>query len=201
MKLYYARGACSLSPHIVLCEGGFDYQLEKTDLKTKKTESGQDYLAINPKGYVPALQLDSGEILAEGPAIVQYLADQKPDARLAPKAGSMARYHLQEMLNFISTEIHKQYGLLYNSQVPEAQKNLSLEALKRRYAYLAEILQGKTYLFGEDFSVADAYLFTVTSWAKFLKLDLSPWPTIQQYQERIAARPAVQRAMKEEGLL
>lgn len=201
MKLYFYPGACSLSPHIVLREAGFDFQLEKVDLKNKKTESGQDYLTINPKGYVPALELDDGQILTEGPVIVQYLADQKPDSKLAPPAGTIERYRLQEVLNFISTEIHKQYSSLFNPNAPEEQKKAAKENLTRRYEFIAKVLSDKPYLFGNTFLVADAYLFTVSNWSKFLNFDLSPWPVIQQYQARIAARPAVQKAMKEEGLL
>jgi glutathione S-transferase len=201
MKLYYTPGACSLSPHIVLSEAGFDFQLEKVDLKAKKTATGRDYLTINPKGYVPALELDDGQALTEGPAIVQYIADRKPESKLAPPNGSLERYRLQEMLNFISTEIHKQYSLLFNPNTPEAQKKVSFENLAKRYAFVAKLLEGKSYLFGETFSVADAYLFTVTNWAKNLKVDLSPWPILSQYQIRVASRPAVQSALKEEGLL
>ncbi len=201
MKLYYTPGACSLSPHIVLNEAGFNYQLEKVDLKTKRTETGKDYLTVNPKGSVPALELDNGEILTEGPAIIQYLADQKPASKLAPPAGTMERYRLQEMLNFISTEIHKSYSPLFNPNAHEAQKKTSIENLTRRYEFVAKALEGKPYLFGENFLVADAYLFTVTNWARLLKFDLSPWPVLQQYQTRIAARPAVQKALKEEGLV
>jgi glutathione S-transferase len=201
MKLYYAPGACSLSPHIVLCEAGLDFQLEKVNLKEKKTETGKDYLAVNPKGYVPALELDDGQILTEGPAIVQYLADKKPEAKLAPPHGTMERYRLEEMLLFISTEIHKQYGLLFRPDTVEEQKKIAKENLKRRYEFVAKLLDGKKYLFGDTFLVADAYLFTVTNWAKRLEVDLSPWPVIGQYQARVAARPAVQKAMKEEGLL
>src|SRR4029453_3025524 len=176
MKLYYAPGACSLSPHIVLNEAGFDFKLEKVDLKIKKTETGKDYLMVNPKGYVPALELGDGQILTEGPAIVQYLADLKPESKLAPPNGSLERYRVHEMLNFVSTEIHKQYGLLFQPNTPEAQKKISMENLARRYGFVAKMLDGQSYLFGETFTIADPYFFTVTSWAKRLNVDLSPWP-------------------------
>ncbi|MFO1519693.1 MAG: glutathione transferase GstA [bacterium] len=201
MKLYYTPGACSLSPHIVMCEAGLSFQLEKTDLKAKKTETGKDYWAVNPKGSVPALEVREGEVLTEGPAIVQYLADQKPESRLAPPVGTLERYRLQEMLNFISTELHKQYSPLFYPDTHETQKKKALETLAKRYEFLSGILKDRPYLLGDAFTVADAYLFTVTNWARFLNFDLSPWPVIQQYQARIAERPAVQRAMKEEGLL
>src|SRR5262249_4053756 len=150
-----------------------------------------DYLTINPKGYVPALELDGGQFLTEGPAIVQYLADQKPETKLAPVNGTLERYHLQEMLNFISTALHTQYGLLFLPNTPDEQKKISKETLTKRYEFISKQLEGKTYLFGETFTVADAYLFTVTNWAKRLEFELSPWPVIQQYQARVAQRPAV----------
>ena len=201
MKLYYTPGACSLSPHIVLNEAQFDFQLEKVDLKAKKTESGGDYLAINPKGSVPALEIGGGQILTEGPVVVQYLADKKPEFHLAPPNGTLERYRLQEMLNFITSEIHKQYGLLFKPNTPEAMKKIAMDNLVARYQIVAQTLNGQPYLFGETFTVADAYLFTVTNWAKKMNVDLSPWPMIQQYQARIAERPAVQKSLKEEGLI
>lgn len=200
MKLYYAPGACSLSPHIVALEAGFTPELEKVDLKSKKTASGQDYLAVNPKGYVPALQLDSGEVLTEGPAIVQYLADQKPGSGLAPANGTRGRYHLQEMLGFINSEIHKSYSPLFNpATTPEVRKEKA-EYLHKRYQLIEKMLAGKSFLFGEKFTVADAYLFTVTNWANFVKLDLSAFPNLIAFQKRVASRPAVQAALKAEGL-
>lgn len=201
MKLYYTPGACSLSPHIVLKESGQAYELEKVDLGKKRTETGKDYLTINPKGSVPALQLDNGEILTEGPAIVQYLSDQKPDAKLAAPAGTLERYRLQEMLNYISTELHKNYSPLFNPTIHESHRKMVVDNLSKRYEYLAKLLENKPYLLGENFQLPDAYLFVVTNWAKPLHFDLSPWPIIQQYHAKIAARPAVQAAMKEEGLL
>src|SRR4030095_898625 len=201
MKLYYTPGACSLSPHIVLCEAGLDFQLEKLDLNTKKTETDKDYLTINPKGCVPALEMDNGQILTEGPAIVQYLPDLKPQSKLAPPNGSLERYRVQEMLNFVSTDLHKSYGLLFRPNTPDAQKKISMEHLAQRYAFAAQVLDGQSYLFGDTFTIADAYFFTVTNWAKRLNVDLSPWPVIQQYQARVADTPALQRAWKEEGLI
>ena len=201
MKLYFAPGACSLSPHIVAREAGIDIELEKVDTKAKKTASGADYLAINPKGYVPALQLDDGQVLTEGPAIVQYLADQRPDAGLAPRAGTIERYRLQESLGFINSEIHKTYSpLFYPTTTPEYRKDRE-EYLKKRYAVIEKQLAGKDHLFGDRFTVADAYLFTVTNWAAFVKLDLTDFPNLLASQKRVAARPAVRAAMEKEGIL
>ena len=200
MKLYYSPGACSLSPHIVLREAGLDFEMERVDLKSKKTEHGNDYLEINPKGYVPAVRLDDGELLTEGPAIVQYLADRVPDRKLAPAAGTMERVRLQEWLNFISTELHKSHSPLFNPAAPEEWKTWMRDLIGRRLALVAKQLEGRDYLLG-DFSVADAYLFTVLSWGRFVNVDTSAWPVIGAYQARMAARPAVQAALKAEGLL
>ncbi|MBV9343893.1 MAG: glutathione transferase GstA [Gammaproteobacteria bacterium] len=197
MKLFYAPGACSLSPHIVALEAGLELQLEKVDLKAKKTERGQDYTTINPKGYVPALQLDDGDVLTEGPAVVQYLADQKPG--VAPAAGTRERYHLQEMLSYINSEIHKTYSPLFNPALGEAARNERIEYLKKRYAVLEKRLAGNPFLVGSAFSPADAYLYTVTRWADAMKIDLSAFPHLLAYQKRIGARPAVQAALKAEG--
>lgn len=200
MKLYYSPGACSLSPHIVLREAGLDFEMERVDLKSKKTEHGNDYLEINPKGYVPAMRLDDGELLTEGPAIVQYLADRVPERKLAPAAGTMERVRLQEWLNFISTELHKSHSPLFNPAAPEEWKTWMRDLIGRRLALVAKQLEGRDYLLG-DFSVADAYLFTVLSWGRFVNVDTSAWPVIGAYQARMAARPAVQAALKAEGLL
>jgi len=200
MKLYYSPGACSLSPHIVAREAGIEVQVEKVDLKAKTTSSGGDYLAINPKGYVPALQLDDGEILTEGPAIVQYLADRKPASGLAPPAGTMARYRLQEMLGYINSEIHKNYGPLFNPVTPATVREEKVAQLHQQNGILERQLAGHEFLIGDRFSAADAYLFTVTRWAALVKLDLSSFPNISSFQQRIAARPTVLAAMKEEGL-
>ena len=194
MKLYFKAGACSLSPHIVLEESGLSYEAEGVDLAKKLTASGADYWKINPKGYVPALQLDSGELLAEGPAIVQYLADLVPAKKLAPANGSIERYRLQSWLNFISTELHKSFSPFFNPAAGDAWKEAA-------NAYVNGELQGKSYLLGEDFSVADAYLFTVLSWAKYTPLDLSALGNLTAYLARVAARPAVQAALKAEGLI
>ncbi len=201
MKLYYSPGACSLSPHIVLREAGLSFEVEKVDLRTKKTESGKDFTAINSKGYVPALQLDDGSLLTEGPAIVQYIADKAPQSKLAPAHGTMERYRLQELLNFISTEIHKGFSPLFNPSYPEEVKKTFRENLGKRFDHLNGPLEKGPFLMGEQFTVADAYLFTVLNWCKWVDIDLSKWPVLQAYQGRVAARPHVQAALKAEGLL
>jgi glutathione S-transferase len=202
MKLFYSPGACSLSPHIVLREAGLNFQLEKTDIRAKKTETGADFFAVSPNGYVPALQLEDGAVLTEGPAIVQFIADKAADKRLAPANGTLERYRLQEMLNFISTELHKSYSPLFNPAFPEEGKKSYREKLAQRYKRVEALLAAKgPYLFGEQFTVADAYLFTVTSWAGHVGVDLEPFPALKTYQARVAQRPAVQAALKAEGLL
>ena len=201
MKLYYMPGACSLSPHIALREAGIDFALVKVDGKTKKTESGADFNAINPKSYVPALELDGGKVMTEAAALVQYIADQNPAAKLAPAAGTPERAELQEWLTFISSEIHKGTGPLFNPQIPDAWKTVVIDKLAGRYDYLAKHLAKNPYVMGKDFSVADAYLFTVLNWTNFLGIDLGKWPALKDYQARVAARPAVQEALKAEGLL
>jgi len=201
MKLYFAPGACSLSPHIVAREAGIDLQLEKVDTKSHTFGSGSDFYGVNPKGYVPALEIKPGEILTEGPAIVQYLGDQKPGSGIVPAAGTIERYRLQEMLGYINSEIHKSYSPLWNPNTKPEQADASREYLKKRYAYVEGLLATREYLVGNKFSAADAYLFTVTNWSQYVKLDLSGFPNVQAFQKRVAARPAVQQAMKEEGLL
>ncbi len=201
MKLYYSPGACSLSPHIVLHESGLPFSTERVDLKTKKTETGADFLLVNPNGYVPTLQLDNGEILTEGPAIVQWIADQAPAKKLAPPNGTLERVRLQEWLNFISTELHKSHSPLFNPTAPEEWKSVMRELLTRRFTTVAQKLEGRDYLLGADFSVADAYLFVVMSWGKWVKVDYAPWPVLLAYQARVADRPGVQAALKAEGLL
>ena len=201
LKLYYSTGACSLSPHIALREAGLDFTLEKTDLRSKQTESGGDIRKDNPKGMVPVLVLDNGDVLTEGPAIVQWIADQKPGSGLAPPAGTIARYHLMEWLNFITSELHKNYSPLFNPNAPEEYKKLVREALATRYAYVNEKLAGKSYLLGEQFTVADGYLFTVTNWARIVKFDLTPYPNVLAFQERVRHRPHVVEAMKAEGII
>ena len=201
MKLFYSPGACSLSPHIALLEAGIPFSLQKVDLKEKKIDSGEDFHGVNGKGYVPALQLDNGEVLTEGPAIVQYIADQKPAAGIAPPAGSMERYRLQEWLNFITSEIHKSMGSMFNpAQTPEWKEAVKA-TLSKRLDWLSTQLEGKQYLMGDKFSVADGYLFTVLGWAKLVGFDLGKWPVIQQYAARIGQRPKVVEAMKAEGLI
>ncbi len=200
MKLYYSPGACSLSPHIVLREAGADFTLVRVDLKTKKLEDGSDYLAVNPKGYVPALQLDNGELLTEGPAIIQYVADQHPAAGLAPAPGTLERARLQEWLNMISTELHKSFTPLFRGAGDEW-KNAALDNIRRRFDLVAQRLATNPFLMGERFSVADAYLFTVLSWTGFVKIDMSPWPALQAFSQRVGERPAVQAALSAEGLL
>lgn len=201
MKLYFSPGACSLSPHIVLREAGLPFDLERVSMSKKQTAGGADFGAINPKGYVPTLALDDGQVLTEGPAIVQYLADQKPESGLAPKNGTLERYRLQEWLSFIGTELHKQYSPLFNQRTPEETKATQREYLAKRLAVVAQRLEGKPFLMGEHFTVADAYLFSVLRWSKLVNLDLTPWPVLGQYLERVAARPSVQAAMTAEGLI
>lgn len=201
MKLYYSPGACSLAPHIVLREAGYAFDLVKVDIPNKKTESGGDYWQINPKGYVPALQLDSGEVLTEVGVICQYLADQKPGSGLAPKAGTMERYRLMEWLNFVATEVHKSIGALFNPKMTPEMKEVQLGVIERRLNALEKMLAGKQYLMGEKFCVADAYLFTVLNWTSLHKIDMAQWPKIRDFMARVAARPEVQEAMKAEGLL
>lgn len=202
MKLYYSPGACSLSPHIVLRELGYDFSIEKVDLGTHKTESGADFTAINPKGYVPAIDSGNGsELMTEGAVIVQWLADQKPAAGLMPAAGTPARYRAQEMLNFIASEFHKVMGGLFERGLPEERRAIIMKRLTARLAYVESVLAKRPYLLGDSYSVADAYAFTVLSWAPYVKVDLSPYPHIQAYAAKIAARPAVQAALKAEGLV
>jgi len=200
MKLYYSPGACSLSPHIALAEAGLAYSLEKVDLKTKKTETGADFFAVNPSGYVPALVLDNGEILTEGPAIVQYIADLAPDAKLAPPAGSFERVRLQELLNFISTELHKSFSPLFNPAAPEEWKTFTRGLIGRRLDVIEKKLAGRDYLMGE-FSVADGYLFTILGWGRMVGVDIMARPLLADYVARVKARAGVQRAMTEEGLI
>ncbi len=201
MKLYYTPGACSLAPHIVLRAAGHKFDLEKVDLAGKRTSSGADFTRINPKGYVPALELDNGQVITEVGTIIQYLADQKRDLKLIPEFGTMERYRQMEWINFISTEIHKTFGPLWRPDTPDATKENQRTLLAKRFDYLAEQLKGKQFLMGENFTVADAYLFTVLNWTGMLKVDLAPWPIIQTYMTRVAARPAVNDALKAEGLV
>ena len=201
MKLYYSPGACSLSPHIVLHEAGLAFEPVLASTKTHKLQDGTDYYTINAKGYVPLLELDNGERLTEGPAIVQYIADQVPAKNLAPANGTMARYRLQEWLNFITSELHKGIGGLFNAAMPEEAKALMRTKAADRLKWVDSQLEGKSYLMGDAFSVADAYLFTVTNWTRHVGIDISALKNLGAFQARMAARPAVQAALKAEGLL
>ena len=201
MKLYYSPGACSLSPHIVLHEAGLAYTPVLASTKSPKLQDGTDFYTINPLGYVPVLELDDGTRLREGPAIVQYLADQAPHKNLAPAHGTLGRYRLQEWLTFIGTEIHKTFSPLFVPGTPEDYKPQVKQRLLARLQWVDSEIAGKPYLMGEQFSVADAYLFTVTNWGQYVGLDISQLKNLVAYRERIAARPAVQAAMKAEGLL
>lgn len=201
MKLYYSPGACSLSPHIVLREAGIDCELVLASTKTHKLADGTDYYTINRKGYVPLLELDNGERLSEGPVIVQYLADQAPASQLAPANGTMARYRMQEWLNFLTSEVHKGFSPLFNPATPEDYKPVAKARLADRFGWINSQLEGKAYLMGEQFTVADPYLFVLTSWTKPTAIDISGLPHLGAFMARMAARPAVQQAMKEEGLI
>jgi glutathione S-transferase len=201
MKLYFAPGACSLSPHIVLREAGLNFELEQVNNQEKKTKSGKDFWSINPKGQVPVLELDNGERLTEGPIVVQYIADRKPDAGLIPTCGSAERYKVQEWLNFTTSELHKTFGPIFRPTTPDAFKTLSKENLGKRFDYLDKHFAGRQYLMGDKFTVADAYLFTVLRWTARIEIDLAKWPNLKAYFDRVAARPKVQEAMKAEGLI
>ena len=199
MKLYYMPGACSLAPHIVLREAGLPFDLEQVD-RSKKTKSGEDYLAINSKGAVPAIRLDNGQVLTEGAVIQQYIADQVPAKKLAPAAGTLERYRLQEWLNYIGSEVHKGIGQLFNPAMPEEGKQIFRDRLASRFGFIDRELEGKDYLMGEHFTVADAYLYVVTRWAKPMGIDISGWPNLAKHHQRVAARPAVREALDAEGL-
>ncbi len=199
MKLYYSPGACSLAPHIALREAGIPVDLKKVDLKAKLVD-GADYKQVNSKGYVPALDTGDG-VLTEVPVVLQYIADQKPDSGLAPRAGDHARYRLQEMLNFITAELHKGFSNFFNPALNDAWRQAATDRLALRLDWLAKQLDGKPYLMGDKFTVADAYLFTILNWAGPTKFDLSKWPTITEYHKRVGARPRVQEAMQAEGLI
>ena len=201
MKLYYSPGACSLSPHIALREAGVPVELKKVDLPAKQLDGGGDYLQVNGKGQVPVLELPDGSVLTEGPAIVQYIADQKPDSKLAPKAGTLERYRLQEWLNFITSELHKQFSPLFNKTAAPEWKAGVMANITKRFDWLNKQLDGKTYLMGEQFTVADGYLFTILNWARHVGIDLADWPAIKTYHERVRARPKVQEALRAEGLV
>jgi glutathione S-transferase len=201
MKLYFSSGACSLAPHIALLEAGLPFELEKVDLKAKLTASGADFTAINSKGYVPALVMDNGQLLTEGAAVLQYIADQKPEAGLAPAVGSPARYQLQEWLTFISSEIHKPMGSMFNPAQSADWKAAVTTTLGKRLDWLNKQLEGNEYVLENRFSVADAYLFTVLNWSNFVGFSLAQWPQVQAFMARVAARPQVVVALKAEGLI
>ena len=201
MKLYYSPGASSLAPHIVLHEAGCEFEIERVDIPNKKTESGADFWEINPKGYVPALKLDDGDVLTEVAVILQYIADQNQAAHLAPKFGTHERYHLLEWLNFIATEVHKQIGALFNPKMTPEMKAVQLGVIERRMNALDKMLAGKHYLMGDDFSVADAYLFTIMRWAEKHNIDIAKWPNVSAVNARVGERAKVIEAMTAEGLI
>ena len=201
MKLFFSPGACSLSPRIALLEAGLPFTTQKVDTKSKQLDGGGDFWAINSKGYVPLLQLDNGEYLSEGPAIVQYIADQNPASGLAPKAGTMERYRLQEMLNFITSEIHKGFSPLFDPTLSPEVKQVFKDKLGKRFDWLTKQLEGRNYLLGANFTVADGYLFTVLNWGQWVGIDIAKWPVLAAYQARVSARPKVQEALKAEGLI
>jgi glutathione S-transferase len=200
MKLYYSPGACSLSPHIVLREAGLAFEPVLASTKTHQLTDGTDYYTINPLGYVPLLELDDGTRLREGPAIIQYIADQVPNKNLAPANGTLPRYRLQEWLTFIGTELHKSFSPLFNPAMPEEGKKISRDRIANRFAFVNEQLAGKDYVMGEHFTVADAYLYVVTRWAKPMAIDLAPYPNLAAHHARVGARPAVQEALAVEKL-
>jgi len=200
--LYYSPGACSLAPHIALREAGLEFALEQVDLKTRRTKNGADFTQVNPKGQVPTLRLDDGAILTEVPAVLQYIADRRPESGLAPRAGSFERYRLQEWLNFVTSELHKGFAPLFQADTPPEYAEIVKRRLAERFTYLeGQLADGRPYLLGEGFTVADAYAFTVVSWSRYVKLDLAPWPKLQAYLGRVGARAKVQEALRTEGLV
>ena len=201
MKLYYSPGACSLSPHIALLEAGLPYDLVKVDLKAKKLENGDDYLKVNPKGQVPALGLDNGELMTEGPVIVQMIADKVAGKNLAPAIGTAERYRLQEWLNFVTTELHKNFGPMFSPVLADDAKAFFKDRVMAKFKYVDGALAGRDYLMGKQFTVADGYLFTMLSWADRMKFDLAALPNLLSYKARVAARPKVQEALTKEGLM
>jgi glutathione S-transferase len=200
MQLYYSPGACSLASHITLREAGLPFELKRADTKTKKLVDGGDFLAVNSKGLVPALRLDDGQVLTEGPVILQYLADRKPESGLAPKAGTMERYRLMEWLNFLTSEIHKGFTPLFKAEATAEVKAFTQSRLEKVLDWTNQQLGDRTYLTGDSFTVADAYLFTLVNWTYFVGMDLGKWPALKAFHGRVAARPAVQDALEAEGL-
>jgi glutathione S-transferase len=201
MKLYYYPGASSMAVHIVLREAGYAFELDRVDLAAKTTASGEDYMQVNGKGYVPALRLDDGQVLTEDAVILQYLADHRPEAGLAPPTGTLERYRLMEWLNFVASELHPALGALFNPKMTPEWREAQIDRFGRRAGWLAGQLQGRSYLMGERYTVADAYLYTALGWCDWLKVDLGPWPVFRDYMARIGARPAVQEAMRAERLV
>jgi glutathione S-transferase len=201
MKLYYTPGACSLSPHIALLEAGLPYDLVKVDLRAKKLENGDDFLKVNPKGQVPVLALDSGELVTEGPVIIQMIADKAAEKNLAPARDSTDRYKMLEWLNFITTELHKSFGPMFSPVLADEAKAFFKDRVMGKFKYVESQLAGRDYLMGSQFTVADGYLFTMLSWADRLKFDLSEMPNLLAYKARVGARPKVQEALTKEGLL
>jgi glutathione S-transferase len=201
MRLYYSPGVCSLSPHIVAREAGIALEMRKVNLKEKTFDGGGDYWKVNGRGYVPSLELDDGRILTEGPAIVQYLADRKPDSGLVPRPGTFERYRLQEWLNFITSELHKGFSPLFKPNTPDEYKKILKENLATRFDWLDRQLEGRQYLMGDSFTAADAYLFVVMRWAQPVEIDLSRWADLQSFMERVGARPKVREALQAEGLV
>ena len=199
MKLYYSPSACSLAANISLREAGIAFDAVQVDLRSKKTASGENFLAINPKGYVPALQLDDGQVLTENVAVLAYIGDRKPEAKLAPAAGSMERYRLIEWLAFINSEIHKAHGIFFNPAASEEVKQMQRAAITRRYDWLEEVLNTRQCLMGTQFTLADAYLYTILRWASVAGVDLAKWPALKSYEERIGARQHVREALLAEG--
>lgn len=201
MKLYFSPGACSLAPHIVAHEAGLKMAYERVDLNTRTTASGRNFAKINPKGAVPTLSLPTGEVLTEVSVILEYLANQAPETWLMPPPGSLERYRVQEWVGFIGTELHKRFDLLWNGPMPEAARRLTIEQLQHHFTYLNASLKGHSYLMGTHFTVADAYCFTVLSWARFHRVDLSGYTAIKTFMHKVSGRPMVQRALQAEGLL
>jgi glutathione S-transferase len=199
MKLYFMPGACSLAPHIALREAGIDFEAIKVG-RDKKASNGEDFLSVNPKGYVPALRLDNGEVLTEGPAILPYIADLKPAAKLAPPAGTIERTRLHEWLSFLNSEVHKAFGPLFTPGATDAAKEAATTALTKRFDYLEQALTQKPYLLGEQFSVADIYAFVLLGWTRVVGIDLGKWPGLAAFHQRIGARPNVVAALRAEGL-
>lgn len=201
MKLYFSPGACSLASHIALREAGLPFEAVKVDGRAKKTANGEDYWQVTPKGYVPALRLDSGEVLTEGTAIMPFIADQKPEAQLAPPPGTLARYRLHEWLGYINSEVHKGFGTFFNPAATAEQKEAAKANLGKKFDFVQKELGSSPFLLGDRFTVADGYLFTVLGWCNFVGIDLGGWPGLKAYHGRIAGRPAVQAALKAEGLI